>query len=97
MDGRRGLEVLVALSERQVLEWDVVDTKAACHAAAGEFDEAVATQQRAIDAASVVGVTEETMAGMAERLARYRNRERAVMARPDFLAAAAARQQAIPR
>ena len=97
VDGRRGLEVLVALSERQVLEWDVVDTKAACHAAAGDFDAAVATQQRAIDAASVVGVSEETMAGMAERLARYRNRERAVMARPDFLAAAAARQQAIPR
>lgn len=94
LDGRRGLEVLVALSERQPLEWDVVDTKAACHAAAGDYDEAVATQQRAIDSANVVGVTDETMSGMEERLARYRVRERTIMERPEFVAATPAAEPA---
>lgn len=49
LDPARGLGVALAMDEAHDLDAAQVDTVAACHAAAGDFDAAVRVQQEAID------------------------------------------------
>ncbi|HET7843008.1 MAG TPA: hypothetical protein VFL14_02580, partial [Xanthomonadales bacterium] len=83
-DAKRGLEVMATMSERTELRYDAIDTEAACHAAAGDFDAAVATQQRAIELARTVGVPGAEIVGMEGRLSGYRSHQRATTNRPPY-------------
>ena len=70
-DPKRGRVVAGALGEKP--RWSWLDTQAACQAATGDFDTAVASQTAALDAAN--DASEKTRGGMRQRLERYRRRE----------------------
>ena len=72
-NGRRAVELAsraVQLSNGS--NADYLDTLAAAHAQAGRFQDAIATQERAVSVAMQQGVDQNTIAGYQNRLDLYR-------------------------
>lgn len=79
LDAKAGLAALGPVTQDEDAPSGFVDSLAACQAADGDFDAAVATQQRAIAAMEKLkSITPEDLAGPRARLQKYQRRERAM-------------------
>ena len=79
LDAKGGLAAIGPVTQDEDAPSGFLDTLAACQAADGDFDAAVATQQRAVAAMEkLTGITPEDLAGPRARLLKYQRRERAV-------------------
>ena len=70
-DAAAGLEAARRLGDIDLLAAGLVDTVAACHAAAGDFDRAVELQGRAVAQVEALADGKETLERMKKRLALY--------------------------
>ena len=74
-DGAKGLAVARPMEDDPDTEAGAMDTVAACYAATGDFDKAVAVQQRAIAMLPPDSADAAPNGGMAQRLALYRKKQ----------------------
>lgn len=73
LDPRAGLEVAARMGSPSMLDSGHIDTVAACHAAAGQFDEAVRLQGLALAGLPSIESYASTREGMQARLELYRS------------------------
>ena len=74
-DRREGLRQMRLLGDSDDLSLSWQDTLAACLAASGEMEEAVALQRKVVDDLAAIDPNDEALAEMRERLERYRRGE----------------------